>query len=855
MNSRKSSVLYAMSFRPFQSFRFTAWPRTRTFSRAWVFGIIMGGAGPVSAQAQIPVTPAADPGVRLEVTRDVWISAFPAEQDGNNGGSSRLKAKGVQEMFLMDADFSRLQGRTVTQARLHVRLESPDAPLRRTTVGTVAVPWVEGGGNSYEKGTGGATFRSPGQGSWAGGPDITAAILGQSGTRWAFGEASAPDAEGWQVIPVDPAVIQDCAAGRSHGVVVMDDVGSEYTRQGDKIDWRLFPNRLVSSREGPKARAPWFEIRTDNSTAPSPPPAVNSGPAAPDEIRPAQPDAAALVKLLPAEEPSASGTEPQSKPSLPPGWHAEDLFGQPLTTLELDAARNEAVCLRLTVPGGTCDVSLPAPFQVSLRRIASVESAPDPLPDLAAPDTGSLLIEIQVPHQAPAGRVTGHMAAGGVSVPLVLTVWNFELPDRLSFVPEMNAYSLPGRQKDELAWYRLAHAHRTCLNVLRYNWRGQVHDGCAPLRNPKDSETGAWSWTAWDQRFGPLLDGSAFAGLPRAGTPVDSIYLPLNENWPMEIEKHFHGGYWADTALDDAYWEQLHGVSREFAAHIRDRGWKDTLFEFYLNNKVYFKAERGAWSACSAPWIFDEPVNTQDFFALREFGRRFNESARPLAANAVFRCDISRPEWQRDLLDGVTGVEVLGGGMRSYADRIRQRQTRWGQMSILYGSAADPGDVLQPSAWSLEAWCLGADGVLPWQTIGTEESWRKKDPLSLFYPTAEGPVPSLRLKSFRWAQQLIEYLTIHRALTGVSRESLAEAVREAAGMRAAPEFEQANAADAGTSRYSKATAASLTKLRHRLAVALDKAAPAPRRQWHSFQPPVHPPTAIPVARLISLDGR
>lgn len=777
---------------------------------------------------------------RLEVTRDVWVSSFPAEQEGNNGGSGKLKAKGIQEFFLMDADFASLRGKRVKSASLHVHLESPDAPLRRVTVGTVAVPWVEGTGNGYEKNTGGATFRSPGQGGWAGGADITAAILGQSSTRWAFGDASPPDAGGWQVIPVDPAVVQSCTDRLSQGVVVVDDVGSEYSREGDQIQWRLFPNRYISSRDGPRAKAPWFEIHTEGTVS-SPVPEKSSA------ARPVPPATAeAAMAVLPADAP-APGNEQNSRPrlSLPDGWQAADLFGGKLSGLNLSAARNEAVCLRITVPGGECSVSLPSPFQVTVRRIANVEGAPDPLPGLTSPDTGSLLLEILVPHGTPAGPASGTVTAGGVSVPLTLTVWNFDLPDHLSFVPEMNAYGLPGG--NDLAWYRLAHEHRTCLNVLRYNWRGQVHDGCAPLtKNPNDPMD--WNWSAWDQRFGPLLDGSAFAGLPRAGTPVDSFYLPLNENWPMEIERHFHGGYWADEAFDAAYWEQFEEASRRFAAHVRDRKWSGTLFEFYLNNKVYFKADKGSWSACSAPWIFDEPVNTQDFFALREYGRRFNAAARPLAANAVFRCDISRPEWQRDLLDGVSGVEVLGGSLREYADRVAARKSRWGQMTLFYGSAAAPGNLIQPAAWSLEAWCLGADGVLPWQTIGTDESWRSKDPLALFYPAAGGPVPSLRLKSFRWAQQLIEYLTIHSAVSGAPRDALADAVRQAAGLRA--KLVKTSETDAGTSEYGSVTAATLTDLRDRLGRSLDRAAPAPRPQWHTFLPPVHNPADIPEARLI-----
>ena len=63
-----------------------------------------------------------------------------------------------------------------------------------------------------------------------------------------------------------------------------------------------------------------------------------------------------------------------------------------------------------------------------------------------------------------------------VLLPVVLRVWDFTLPDRLSFLPEMNCYGLPD---DERAFYRLAHRHRTVLNRLPYFQNGRMADGCA----------------------------------------------------------------------------------------------------------------------------------------------------------------------------------------------------------------------------------------------------------------------------------------------------------------------------------------------------------------------------------------
>ena len=130
----------------------------------------------------------------------------------------------------------------------------------------------------------------------------------------------------------------------------------------------------------------------------------------------------------------------------------------------------------------------------------------------------------------------------------------------------------------------------------------------------------------------------------------------------------------------------------------------------------------------------------------------------------------------------------------------------------------------------MEAWALGADGVVPWQTLGTEKSWQKADELSLFYPTAEGPVPSLRLKTFRAGQQLVEYLTMFTALSGESRESVAAAVLKEPGLHAITVRKDDD--DAGKSTFGTEAHRSITSLRIRLGQWLGAKAPAPRTRWH-----------------------
>ncbi len=162
---------------------------------------------------------------------------------------------------------------------------------------------------------------------------------------------------------------------------------------------------------------------------------------------------------------------------------------------------------------------------------------------------GSLLCEIYVPHEAAAGSHRGILSlrAGTeeLKLNLSLEVWDFTIPDFLSFIPEMNCYSLPGNERD---YYRLAHLNRTVLNRVPYYQSGAEAAGCAPRWDGKTID-----FSQWDQRFGPYFDGSAFSDLPRKGVPLECFYLPLNDNWPSTMEGNYNGSYWADEAFPARY--------------------------------------------------------------------------------------------------------------------------------------------------------------------------------------------------------------------------------------------------------------------------------------------------------------
>lgn len=907
--------------------------------------------------------------LRISITRDTWFSCVGHEGDCNLGGAGRLKLKSIQEMSLVDFDPAPLRGRVVTAAAIHLRLASANAPLRRVTVSSFAADWVEGTATNYapQRGSSCFNFKRYPDVPWAyPGSDLTAVMLGQGGTIWHSADASPRDAEGWQIVPIDPRVIAARVAGISYGLLLFDDTGSEWTRRGERFDLHVFPNRFVYSRHEGNHRAPcltvtlgendrdppaaptglrdltgeneppgeaivrWDEAKDrglagiaghlievdgrpvpqyligrprpggpklvrlrDLGLAPGQQVAVNVravdgagniGPAAsvtvkvsgrkPKPLLGPRPTfdqkPAALPKLGEAEIAIVDALDKvhpvsgRMTPSQPDGYlSANHIWSAGRNEIRLYAARGEFVDFQIVVKGavrgirarmdsdrphpnpipkgeGTthatfwryrCVNSKQGPISDPVVPLSQAVDMPDLQQSIAGQTYSSLLCEVYVSKDAAAGIHQTKLVLTAqdtrVEIPVQLNIWNFALPDKLHFLPEMNCYGLPENERD---YYRLAHLHRTVLDRVPYHQNGHVAEGCAPKLDGTTLD-----WTDWDKRFGPYLDGTAFADLPRGKTRLEIFYLPIHENWPTPMEGNYNGNYWADKAFPKRYRDALVEVSRQMAGHFVDKGWIDTWFLYFWNNKNNFK-ERG-WSRGSSPWLLDEPANFQDYWALHWFGDAVFQGAPNRyviapSAEMLFRCDISRPEWQRDVLDDVLRYNVIGNGpFRKYHRIVMERKEaveRQGAFQIVldYGSTnAIENSNMQPVGWCLDSWSLGSNGVVPWQTIGNDNSWKHADQLSLFYPGRpigqDKPVASIRLKAYRRGQQDTEYLELLAEKLHEPRWAIQQAVREALhlkGERRGTGF--AGGEDAGIVTFDKLLPQDAWALRMQVAKAI-----------------------------------
>jgi hypothetical protein len=430
---------------------------------------------------------------------------------------------------------------------------------------------------------------------------------------------------------------------------------------------------------------------------------------------------------------------------------------------------------------------------------------------IAGRRTQPMALDIWVPPDAPVGRHTGQLivrpAAGGeVSLPIHIDVADTALPDRLSIIGEMNTYGSPARRmgvrlegsgrafyRAEHDYHRLAHAHRMTLNIVPYNQKGEVHDRAAPTLRGRGGELIADDWSHWDARYGPLLSGQAFsaeAGYvgPGAGTPIHHMYLPLHENWPASLEGHFSPWPPPDDWANLTRWlAQLPPLAECFSAehkaawhraltlyrdHVQRRGWTDTNYQVYLNNKVMYRDSGRFTGRGISLWTLDEPMFADDFRALAHFGRRVRRE-RTLAearganiARLVYRVDLSRPTHQRTWLDGVVDLNVCADQLVSQRRWIAYRKAVFSERYQNYRMPPSFGaHHLGWAIWPVRSRTWGAEGTLVWQTLGSDGDLDKADPTALLYPGRKlgvaGPVASIRMKAWRQGlqdAQLLEML-------------------------------------------------------------------------------------------------
>ena len=356
-------------------------------------------------------------------------------------------------------------------------------------------------------------------------------------------------------------------------------------------------------------------------------------------------------------------------------------------------------------------------------------------------------------------------AEGNAEVTIPIRVLAAVVPDRDVVTIDHNSYGsswiggLHPREQGNLgsafyssdAFFRLIHAyhrifyeHRGTFHQLGYGHGGKVGPEFAPALEGSGRNKHIASWELFDKHYGPLFDGSAFAGTRRGPQPIPFAYLPINPEWPASYLWWGEPGYEAEFV----------NVVSEMERHFREKGWTATRLEMFFNHKKRYMG---------FPWDGDEIRFPEDNQYLLEYGRLLRKAVPPDSpVRFVFRADVSwTMERQMKELAGVVNLWCSGGSILSWYREAAAAVKQRGDTVWFYG--APPG-VSQVSAKitesPLRAWLWGIDGYVHWQTVEPgADPWFASDGggLTLVYSGERfgivGPIPCIRLKIQRDAVQ------------------------------------------------------------------------------------------------------
>ena len=214
---------------------------------------------------------------------------------------------------------------------------------------------------------------------------------------------------------------------------------------------------------------------------------------------------------------------------------------------------------------------------------------------------GAIWVDLFVDKAAKPGRYEGIVSvqADGVrkDLKILLRVHRCVTPTESLMIADLNNYAdsispeypflrdNPNRYRDgsylkvERQFYRMAREHRCLFEHLNAPHCGIPPETFAPELEGAGKYIKVRSWEAFDEHFGPYLDGSAFAGSRRGAMPIEYLFTPFNLGWPADWSIWGKKGY--TTEYRRILWE--------FLRHCEEKGWTDTNFVMMLNNKKEYR--------------------------------------------------------------------------------------------------------------------------------------------------------------------------------------------------------------------------------------------------------------------------
>ncbi|HQP98708.1 MAG TPA: DUF4091 domain-containing protein [bacterium] len=447
---------------------------------------------------------------------------------------------------------------------------------------------------------------------------------------------------------------------------------------------------------------------------------------------------------------------------------AQDLEGP----ARLDAARHVQFFREIYLPldGGMVPDAL-WPMDTGGSRPASIT---DPDRGPSEPHLVVVWVDVYIPKAIPPGvyesvfRISHRGGYRLSEFTVRLEVLEPTLPDSVSLdTILMSDGPVRTQPFTEREFHRAAHAHRSTFAIHPLLPDGSLLQGAAPVLRGVGDRISVASWTQWDERFGPLLDGSAFHDLPRGSLPVSRFFLPFGLDYPSSFR------HWGT----DQYELENRTILTEFIYHIAQKGWIEPTFIIR-----YQSAKRYGFY----PLDLEDPVDEADIEALLSLAAimRTPMQSHP-GVHAILWLDYAVRENSgatleklRDSFD-VFAIHAEKG--LDDPERIGAKKDFEFWLRCPTGGVADTFQNVHDYPWI--AWQRNIRGLCFQNTVdwtngvspGSVVSERESSPL-FYYSRSEsgldGPVVSMRLKALRRGLQDYELLELASQRKGV------EAVRD-----------------------------------------------------------------------------
>ena len=386
---------------------------------------------------------------------------------------------------------------------------------------------------------------------------------------------------------------------------------------------------------------------------------------------------------------------------------------------------------------------------------------------------GAVWVDLWIAEDVAPGDYKGQLTieADGETETLnvICHVQSFAIPKENKITMDLNNYTdnispyfdslknNPSRYTDgsydtiERGFYRLARDHRCLYHTVPYRHSGTLPADFVPELEGEGKYMKVKNWDLFDAHFGPLLDGSAFAGSPGGEHPLEVMYLPFNLGWPANYEKWGQKGYKTEYK----------SVLRDFIAHFKEKGWDTTYCEIFLNHKASYHF---------FPYTADEIYYEFDEVIMDEYYDIIQDACETSGVPFIFRVDSSNhyPKEHYKRYAKMCKLWVAAAGHFAWVPESVDVMRENGNILYVYGDAVRSLDSSLMHLYTLPITSMmwGIDGYTAWNTTGYGEDFlvcpQNLGSESLFYPGSyfgvEAAFPSIRLKAMRNAVQLTELM-------------------------------------------------------------------------------------------------